>query len=445
MHLQAFLIQHNTLKNRCHTVITIYYFCVSNKNIPMSSKKGNLKKKTLNSKKTKNTEVRLESNIPAPIKFLTLDNLEVRNQSAYNEFLALSSNVWVSEKRYYRSKHDRALTIDLLLRKSDFGRAIAHLPDIEKRYINTLKYIVENAYLALTKAKNAATGQESWTTSFQRAHIDDMIIIENRKADIMALFGKMYSAEEVHKIINQDWHIDISMSAIENFRTRNLDKIVELQKDYSNNFNDVRLGYKKSRLEEYMWLYNETKQQYENTQNKEDRKFLKELLESIKREVEGDLIRIEGDLQVNIEQTLNIHIQQEIYKKLPINEIIVTRIALRTGINPLMLLYRLQNSYYAKYTGFAPQQATNDENSLPQYPSSHIYDLDKLNAMHQNRLLSEANKNEGFERYMQVSNENKTVAQSLKQIIAERIRQRQIDLEHGINVITDITHEDAKK
>ena len=74
-----------------------------------------------------------------------------------------------------------------------------------------------------------------------------------------------------------------------------------------------------------MWLYNDTKQAYENTKNKEDRKFLKELLEAIKREVEGDLIRIEGDLQVNIEATLNLHIYQEIYKKLPINEIIMTR------------------------------------------------------------------------------------------------------------------------
>ena len=183
-----------------------------------------------------------------------------------------------------------------------------------------------------------------------------------------------------------------------------------------------------------MWLYNETKQQYENTQSKDDRRFLKELLESIKREVEGDVIRIEGDLQVNIEHTLNVHVQQEIYKKLPINEIIMTRIAMRTGVNPLLLLYRLQSSYYSKFTGFSTVQNT-DDSVLPEYPSSHVYDLDKLQSLHQGRLINEGAKLDNFQNFMEVSATKKDTALSLKQIIAEKIRQRQIDLEKGINTV----------
>lgn len=381
----------------------------------------------------KDKEVRVDSKAPAPIKFLTIDNLEVKNQSAYNDFVVLSESPWITERRYYRPQHDKMLIIDMLVRKVEFTKAISHLPEEEKRFAWVIKFIVERAYLALTKAKNAAIGQQHWVSSFQKTQIDDMVIIENRKADIMALFGKMYSAEEVHKVVTQDWGVDVTIHAIENFRTRNLDKIVELQKDYSNNFNDVRLGYKKSRLEEYMWLYNETKQQYENTQSKEDRRFLKELLESIKREVEGDIIRIEGDLQVNIEHTLNIHVQQEIYKKLPINEIIMTRIAMRTGTNPLLLLYRLQNSYYSKFTGFIPKKPGADDYHLPEYPSAHVYDLDKLNAMHSSRLIDEGAKRDGFERFMEVSSEKKDTAKTLKQIIAEKVKQRQIDLEKGIS------------
>ena len=281
--------------------------------------KSNNRKKThgIHKVRTHAEEVLIESNTPKPALFLMLDNLKVANQIAYNEFMAMSSSIWLSEKRYYRSTYDKLLQIDLLLRKTDFERSIIHLPELEKVYITALKFIVEKAYLAITKLKNQATGQDTCKIVFNNyTAIDDKLIIDNRKADIIALFGKMYKIDEVHKIITKDWKIDVSISALEYFRDRNLDKIIELQKDYSNNYNDVRLGYKKSRLEEYLWLYNDTKQTYENTRNKEDRKFLKELLEAIKREVEGDLIRIEGDLQVNIEATLNLHIYQEIYKNL---------------------------------------------------------------------------------------------------------------------------------
>jgi hypothetical protein len=378
-------------------------------------------------------EVLIESNTPKPALFLMLDNLKVANQIAYNEFMAMSSSVWLSEKRYYRSTYDKLLQIDLLLRKTDFERSIIHLPESEKVYITALKFIVEKAYLAITKLKNQATGQDTCKIVFNNyTAIDDKLIIDNRKADIIALFGKMYKIDEVHKIITKDWKIDVSISALEYFRDRNLDKIIELQKDYSNNYNDVRLGYKKSRLEEYLWLYNDTKQTYENTRNKEDRKFLKELLEAIKREVEGDLIRIEGDLQVNIEATLNLHIYQEIYKNLPINEIIMTRIALKSGQNPLMLLYRLQNSYYAKYSGFAPKNDADDESALPEYPSAFIYDLDKLGIMNANRVIADGQKKEEFAKFIEVTKENKTASLSIKEILLKKIKQRKDDLEKGI-------------
>jgi len=398
--------------------------------LPPKRRKG---KPGVRSVRTHAQEVLIESNTSKPAVFLMLDNLQVKNQTAYNNFVAMSSSPWLSEKRYYRSTYDKLLQIDLLLRKTDFERAIVHLSENEKLYVRGIKFIVEKAYYLVTKLKNQAIGLEFWTSSFQNnMAIDDKLIIENRKADIIALFGRMYSIDDVHRIITQDWKIDVAVSALENFRSRNIDKITELQKEYTNNYTDVRLGYKKSRLEEYMWLYNDTKQAYENTRNKEDRKFLKELLEAIKREVEGDLIRIEGDLQINIEATLNLHIQQEIYKKLPINEIIMTRIALRNNQNPLMLLYRLQNSYYAKYTGFAPKEEMDNESALPEYPSAFVYDLDKLNAMHQNRLISEGAKKDKFDKYIEVTNENKSAATSIKEILQKKIKQRQDDLENGI-------------
>lgn len=382
-----------------------------------------------------NNHKQIDSKVAPPVKYITINNLEVVNQSGYDSFMQMASSPWVTSKRYYLMNFGN-ITLDLLIREKELAKLIYHLPIEEQRFILACRYIVHHAYLKITDYKNIALGRKTkHTQPYLNRPIDDTIIIENRKADIIALFGKMYSLDEVHRIVTQDWKIDITFFALENFRAENLDKIIELQKEYSNNYNDVRLGYKKSRLEEYMWLYNETKQQYENTNSKDDRRFLKELLESIKREVDGDVIRIEGDLQVNIEHTLNVHVQREIYNKLPINEIIITRVALRTGINPLLLLYRLQNSYYAKFSGFKPKDVSEDGYILPEYPSSHHYDLDKLTTLNNMQIASESNKKSEFDSFIEVSSAAKENAKSLKQIIAERIKSRQSDLDKGITQV----------
>lgn len=388
--------------------------------------------------KTKKQEKFVESNAATPLDFITIDNLQVKNETAYKQFLALKDNPWITNKRFYRSQHDRLLNIDLLVKRGQFVKAISHLPDTEKRFVTALKFICERAYYALTRTKSMALGQRGYQISFAKQEIDDMLVLENRKADMLALFGKMWSAEEVHKECIKEWGIEVSITAIENFRTRNLDKILELQKEYTNNYKDVRLGYKKSRLEEYMWLYQETKQSFENTKNKDDRKFLKELLESIKREVEGDLIRIEGDMQVNIEHTLNVHVQKEIFAKLPINEMIMTRVALKSGVNPLLLLYRLQNSYYSKFTGFSKDGAE-DTVALPEYPSSQVYDLDKLNALHDRRTSQEGQKNDTFEKFMEISSQRRDSAKTIKQIIADKLKKKKEDLESGISKVEQKT------
>jgi hypothetical protein len=58
--------------------------------------------------------------------------------------------------------------------------------------------------------------------------------------------------------------------------------------------------------------------------------------------------------------------------------------------------------------------------------------LDKLNVMHQNKLIVDGQKKDQFQKYIEVSVENKATATSLKEIIQMKIKQRQDDLERGI-------------
>lgn len=371
------------------------------------------------------------SKIGSAEEYKQINELEVLDSNALNEFKYLSSLPWIDKERHYQSYTNKNIRIDLMAKENIIYKAIQSLPKDEQNEILTRRFICERFYIKLTKSKiKALTG--NGRPQLKNQFVDSAIILDNRKADILALFGRMFSIEEVYKTITKDYGLDVDMYALDTFRASNIQKIIELQKAYTQNYNDIRLGYKKSRLEELTWLYQDTKQQFESKRHKDDRKFLKELLESIKKEVEGDVIRIEGDLQINIEHTLNLHVQQEIMKKMPINEAIITRVALRTGVNPLMLLYRLQNSYYSKFSGF--NVAENEEQlSLPEYPSSFTYDLDKIAQNYEEIKLRDKNKNDMFEEAIIINDTQIETVSPLKKILLDKIAQKKKDLEDGIN------------
>lgn len=353
-----------------------------------------------------------------------INGLTVVDSSAYNVYQSFSDNYWVNIGRYFKSDEDKSLNVDLLSKLTKIKKNIAHLSKSEQNRALCYYFIVNKAYLFLNKLAENATSK----TRKNKLNIDNIsghIILQNRRAEILDLFGKMYTVDEVYKIITTEWEIDIYISELERFRQDNNEKIIELQKQFTNNFNEVRLAHKHSRLLEYMFLYNDTKESYNMSRDKNDRKFLKELLESIKKEVEGDIININGQININIEQTLNIYIQKNMLQKLPLNEMILSRVATKTGVNPFLLLYRLQKSYYSKFAGFTPTHESQIP-ELPEYPSSVTYDLEKLVQLNETRK-QEANKNrEFFDNFIEIKETPN--AQSIKEKLMSKILQHKEDL-----------------
>lgn len=342
------------------------------------------------------------------IELQTINGDDVVNTMSYNVYVSFKDNYWINEGRYFTSSVDRTLKLDLLSTDIKLNKEVEHLPEEEIKRFKLHKRLVGYAYTRLTKYYQEAIGQKI-TKKDNGVDISDKIILQNRKADIIDKFAKMYSIEEVYKIIVSEWGLNVGIAQLEEFRKNNIDTIIRLQKEFTNNFNEVRLAHKHSRLLEYMFLYNETKESYTRTRSKEDRKFLVELLSNIKKEAEGDIIRIEGNVNLNIEQTLNVFLHKTIMQKLPINEMILSRVAARININPYLLLYRLQKSYYSKYTGFL---STGEEgnNFAPEYPSSVTYDLDKLISLNKKNNAEFNNKKEFFDDFIDVPEtiENKT-------------------------------------
>ena len=359
------------------------------------------------------------------ISTLHLDGEEITNLEAYDKFQKLQKSTWLNGQRFHHASDNTEL--DLLISDGNFKKRIKHLPIDEQGAILARKYVAITYYQKMMRERQKSIGKAVRNMNFSN------IVIEHRKTEILELFGRMHSIDEVHKICLEDWGLEVTISGLEQFRKANLEKITELQTEYTKNFTNVRLGYKRSRLDEYSWMYQETKEAYLKSKSREDKKFMKDLLESIKREVEGDLIRVEGDIQMNIEATLNVHITREVMRRLPIHEIIITRLAAKTGINPLMMLYRLQKSYYAKFTGYAPlAPGESHEELVTEYPSAFVYDLDKLQVMNQNRVINDGIQEEKFDKVIEIPEAKKTaVTPNLKEIIKQKMLEKRSDIENS--------------
>ena len=166
-------------------------------------------------------------------------------------------------------------------------------------------------------------------------------------------------------------------------------KIDELKKDWEQDYSDIRLGHRRSRLDELSWLYGKTKDKYKGYESREDAKLLLQILDHIKKEVDGDLV-INGKIQVDIEQTINLQIQIEMIKEFNITAFIIAKIAGKLNINPLFLMSRLAHSHYAKFTGFAA--ANKDEMTEAEIysPTSIVYNWEEI--VNSNTILVQRDK-----------------------------------------------------
>lgn len=198
-----------------------------------------------------------------------------------------------------------------------------------------------------------------------------------RSQELLDLFGKMYSSEEVHKILTTEWGLEtVKYEQVLKFQRTNSDVIAKLRTDYTGDIKSLRLVHKKSRLDELSGLYSSRKQRYGETKTKSDYELMLKTLEQIRKEVEGEQVTINGRIQLEHEVAIQNHVNMEIMKHININDIIISRLCARLKVNPKYILYRLHTSYYSKFTGFLPDDMGEDEEI--HYPSEIVYDFDRL-------------------------------------------------------------------
>jgi len=294
----------------------------------------------------------------------------VSNLEAWNDYLEMQEALNNCKERIYKTSIED-LFIDFLTPSSIIAKMVIDLPQSEKDFIENQAH-----KFSVLKGLVLAKKRESYITVESAKDFDD--VLKLRQIEILEYFGRFFKVSEVLKIINVDWGYSITRAKLETFVKANQEKIIELQDTFKKDYSDIRLGYKRSRLDELSYIYKVIKSKFEEHELREDAKTLQSLLESIKKECDGDLVvNIHG--KIDIEHNITFQVQNELMKDFNITALIINKMSGRLGVNPNFIQSRLMNSHYAKFTGFKGLKAGEDRLTDEIYsPSGITYNLDDI-------------------------------------------------------------------
>lgn len=177
--------------------------------------------------------------------------------------------------------------------------------------------------------------------------------LDSKAEELLDMFGRLYSVDEVHGIIVRDWGFNISRPVVQAFYTRNLKEIERLRDQYSVDFSDLSLTKKRSRLDRLSVMFYTYYNKWHHTASLETSRELRALLTQIKQEVEGEQLNINIQGQINVDLTIEVNKTLfDVYKRVPVNNLILAMVAAKKGIDPTRLMAQLTNSYYKNMTGY---------------------------------------------------------------------------------------------
>jgi len=355
----------------------------------------------------------------------------VVDKKAFLAYTKLAQSSVLTDKRTYETSDGILLNIASfphILKKK-----IEHLPVKEQNKVMTLKDLFSRVNNKASALKRRAFGSHLGRVTKHGG------ILGARHAELIEYFGRMFTLDEMLKHVNTEWGIPVQRQALEKFRKENAGAIERKVEVFKSSYSDIRLGVKRSRLEELVWLYGSQKDKYKNTMSREDYKLLLTTLESIRKEAEGDRLTIDGKVDVNYEANIQIHLREEVFKTLNLKEIILGRVAARMNINPVKLIYSLNQSFYAKYSNVLGD-FDESESGDKAFPSQMNYNFENINKYHHQRDMEAEDAVEVEEK----QNKNDGVgAEVKKESIIEKLKRKSEAVKRSktdLNADTDIAN-----
>lgn len=315
----------------------------------------------------------------------------VVNTDDYNKYLVYKEKWENHPQRFYKKKiKDKRIEIDLASSK-DKVKSILNFSSLSQKEKDEILKINNEIILLIQTAvlhKKRAFGDNRVLLTEAGFVADELSGVT---PIILDLSGRFYKPEEIHRVLCEDFEITfVTVNQIKNVVKDNLSKIKSLQEEYQKDYSDVRLAYKRSRLEELQQMYNNRKSQYnKNNYNREDEKALLGLLESIKKEIQGDMV-INANVNLQIEEKSNFFIEQEMLKNLNISMFVLARICGRMNVNPNLVLSRLAHSRYAQFSGYSEKGLSPTAATDPiDYASNIVYNWPQIEAQNEERVKEE--------------------------------------------------------
>lgn len=342
----------------------------------------------------------------------------VIDQQQYLKYIALQKHSLLRNPVYVTSEGEE---ISIKLLPHFLRRQIEHLPPKEQEIILELK----SKYNQIQQRCNVAKATAFGRIGAKKKKTDEQLELQ-RKAeqalehDIITLLGRMFSINEVVKILAEDNGLVVTHAQIKDVLARNLVTVERKREEFRNRVTDVRLYNKRPRLEELAWMYSKMKMRYITMNSTDAYNAMLRTLEQLRKEAEGDILNINGAVDVNLNVELQAHIQKEIIKTINIKEIILGRIASRMNYDTTKLIAGLHNSYYNQFVQISGDFDPNAEMQYPSLVNYDFADIERKNAERDDVVDIQAE---------EVTEPEHDKASSIREMFLKKIRAQQAQYE----------------
>jgi hypothetical protein len=343
--------------------------------------------------------------------------IQITNHEEYKRFVELSKHPILNAEKYITVSDGRTLSLGY----PRLPKAIETLPAKEIEQINIRKKL----YHSICGQRNAAYSKAYGTTlnhnGVMKRKAGRISPLFQRSEEIIELFGKMFTVKEIHEICLKDWDLKVTISVLVNFREVNKHVILQKIEGYKKSYDSVRLCHKRSRLEELSWLYTKRKAVHQASGKADDHKLLLQTLEQLRKEAEGDTLRIDGNLNVNMEMTIKNQIENEMMKHMLIKEIIISRVCAKIGADPVRMMTSIKDSYYRKRLESVEDIPHEDV----RYPSEQAYDFNKIDAINKQLEQRKEVEKKKYEESRVISNEVVDKSEEIKKKLIAKLKGKQ--------------------
>ncbi len=364
----------------------------------------------------------LDENIDKPT---IITELPIKDQEAYDKYKVLMKHPILNKMSHYIDSKGRPLNIAMA--QSNLLKNIVDLPTSEQQKIMALKH----RHLDIMGKRNGFQRKAFGTmVTGDGVRVSEVIEkLESHKLDLIELFGKMFTKKEVHQIAMDQLKMkSVTLKQVEMFSIKYSPEINIKIEEHKRSFSDIRLGHKRSRLEELSWMYVKRKRIYQMTNKADDHRLLLQTIEQIRKEAEGDLLRIDGQLTHNIEGTIQDHIQNELLKYLNLKEIILARVAMKSNITPMNLIASISRSFYHN-TLELPEPV-----KVENYPSLEPYDFDKISRIQAQKGVTEKIYSTSISS-VAIPEDRKEAVKDIKELLMVKLKQKAGDINYAKNTI----------